>query len=371
MEIIFLVGGVQALFYSLLLFDKKNKILSDKILTAWMLILGIHLIYAWLVLEDSIIDILWLGGADSGLFTAQMVFLYVYSRALTNPKFKLTKRSLTYLLPTIVVYISSIPFYLLPYSQKIEFASNKESIKFIYILPIFFQILFYSIYLIKSLKVLSEHRKSIKNIFSFDKKVDLNWLKNLIACFVGLTIVLILLAFTLSFKQSDVLTVDKVFYLSLVFLTFIIGYQGYKQGKIFVYNTKTSSKPKKKIRTTISKQNVSEIEKNAKALLDLMEKQKPYLDAELTLYDLAKIAGLSSSELSTILNNILKNSFYDFINNYRVKEFKKEIQNPQKLQFTILAIAFDVGFNSKASFNRIFKNFTGKTPSEFKRESQS
>ncbi len=366
MDIIFLVGGVQALFYALLLFNKKNKQLADKVLSCWMLVLGIHLLFAWLIFEDSIVDILWLGGSDSGIFTSHMVFLYVYSKILTNPKFKFQIRSLLYLLPILVVYISSIPFYILPYQKKIEFASNKESISFLYILPIFFQILFYTIYLIKTLKVISAHRKSIKNIFSYDTKVDLAWLKNLIVCFMGLTLLLIVLALVLSFKQSNVLTVDEVFYLSLVFLTFIIGYQGYKQGKIFAYETKTPTRTKKGKIPSTSGFGQTEIGKNAQALIDLMDKEKPYLDSELTLYSLAKIAGLSTSELSAILNNNLKNSFYDFVNKYRVEEFKREIKNPQKAHYTILAIAYEVGFNSKASFNRIFKNFTGITPSNYK-----
>jgi YesN/AraC family two-component response regulator len=96
-----------------------------------------------------------------------------------------------------------------------------------------------------------------------------------------------------------------------------------------------------------------------------MTHQKPFLKNDLRLSDLADSIGVSSHELSQHINREFKMNFYDFINGYRVEEAKKLLrQNPANPK--MLAVAFDVGFNSKATFNRVFKKLTGQTPSAFK-----
>ncbi|MES2111998.1 MAG: ABC transporter permease [Bacteroidota bacterium] len=91
-----------------------------------------------------------------------------------------------------------------------------------------------------------------------------------------------------------------------------------------------------------------------------------YLDPELSLNSLAEKLGLSAHELSRIINTALKKSFNDFINEYRVAEFIKRMQDTAYDGITLLGIAFDSGFNSKSTFNLIFKKITGKTPAEYK-----
>jgi AraC-like DNA-binding protein len=85
---------------------------------------------------------------------------------------------------------------------------------------------------------------------------------------------------------------------------------------------------------------------------------------EVTLASLAMSLHIRPHQLSHFINNYLNMSFSDLINSYRVEEAKKEILS--KPEATILAIAYESGFNSKASFNRAFKKFTGLTPSEFR-----
>jgi AraC-like DNA-binding protein len=59
-------------------------------------------------------------------------------------------------------------------------------------------------------------------------------------------------------------------------------------------------------------------------------------------------------------------SYYDFINQYRIEEFKNRLADPESERYNLLSIAFDSGFQSKGTFNSIFKKFTGMTPSEYK-----
>ncbi|MDX1284379.1 MAG: helix-turn-helix domain-containing protein, partial [Draconibacterium sp.] len=98
-----------------------------------------------------------------------------------------------------------------------------------------------------------------------------------------------------------------------------------------------------------------------------MEKEKPYVDGNLSLADFAEKFEIPGYILSEVLNRLLKQNFYEYVNNYRIEEFKRLVQDPKNKNIKLLNIAFDVGFNSKTTFNTSFKKFTGKTPSEYRR----
>ena len=96
-----------------------------------------------------------------------------------------------------------------------------------------------------------------------------------------------------------------------------------------------------------------------------MDKEKPFTNPDLTLNELAKCLEVHPNYLSQVINSLEQKSFYDLINERRVEEFIKLTEEPQTQQYTLLSIAYDCGFNSKASFNRNFKKYTGLTPSEY------
>ncbi len=101
-------------------------------------------------------------------------------------------------------------------------------------------------------------------------------------------------------------------------------------------------------------------------IVKYMKKSKPYLNAELSLEDLAKQTGIPKHHLTQTLNNKIEKSFYQFINEYRIEEAKQKLKN-EKEEVSMLSLAFDVGFNSKSSFNNNFKKLTGHTPSSYKK----
>ncbi len=96
-----------------------------------------------------------------------------------------------------------------------------------------------------------------------------------------------------------------------------------------------------------------------------MESERPYLDSELSLTKLSDSIDIPSHQVSQVLNLELGKNFYEFVNEYRFKEVKERLLNPKYKYMTILAIAFDSGFNNKNTFNKVFKKHSGKTPSQF------
>lgn len=97
-----------------------------------------------------------------------------------------------------------------------------------------------------------------------------------------------------------------------------------------------------------------------------MEQDRPYLDPELSLSALASSLGITAHQLSQLLNRELGSSFADYVNGYRVREASRILRNPECRELTILAVALDVGFRSKNTFNSAFRKHTGTTPSELR-----
>lgn len=131
------------------------------------------------------------------------------------------------------------------------------------------------------------------------------------------------------------------------------------------YNNRNKDK-KKKPRSIILE--VNEEDKGViKALESLMITEKLYLDPELGLNGLALRLDVTPNHLSMLLNDHIGKNFHDYVNSYRIEEVKERLLNPIYNNLTISSIGGDCGFNSKSAFNRIFKNSTGKTPSEYRR----
>jgi len=105
-------------------------------------------------------------------------------------------------------------------------------------------------------------------------------------------------------------------------------------------------------------------------LLAIMKDEKPYLDPEMSLQQLAMRIGITKEDLSQVINEQLNKNFKNFLNDYRIEEAKRKLENPRENQYVLLKIAFDVGFNSKSSFNAIFKKSTGLSPSEYRKKHQ-
>ena len=110
----------------------------------------------------------------------------------------------------------------------------------------------------------------------------------------------------------------------------------------------------------------AELRAKGARLKKAMEANQYYQDPELSLSSLAEKLGLHPNELSRVINTAFKKSFNDFINEYRVVEAARKMQDPAYDNITLLGIAFEAGFNSKTTFNRIFKQMTGKSPTEYK-----
>ncbi|WP_452228124.1 helix-turn-helix domain-containing protein [Lacinutrix sp. MEBiC02404] len=152
------------------------------------------------------------------------------------------------------------------------------------------------------------------------------------------------------------------------YLLVVIAFLFYAITLKLILSPKDALPNKKAIKYKNSNLNPEQILKYKKDLIHKMEKDKAFTDAKLSIHKVADDLKIPRQYISEILNNHMHTSFQDFVNEYRVEAFIKLLKNDQYAHYTLLAIANEVGFNSKATFNATFKRIKGLTPSEYKKK---
>ncbi len=160
------------------------------------------------------------------------------------------------------------------------------------------------------------------------------------------------------FKEGLLVYIPRI----IILLIFIGGFLLWRQKR-----TQPIKQTKKYQTSALTPERSQEIQQK---LSEIMENEKIYLDPDLTLKKLSEKIMVHPNHISQIVNEIFKQSFNDYINNFRITEAKEKLLDPEEKKKTILEIAYDVGFYSKSVFNTAFKKFTGITPSQFKQKSK-
>lgn len=363
MRVFLLIGAVQALFFALLVFSKKSKNAADKVLGFWLVALSVNLILPYLAYLN-ITKYYYLGTLSAFLFPMLSVWLFLYTRTLTSKSFN--KKWLGHFIMLLIVGLAFIPYYSQNAEEIFQGFGDPDSLSFALMIGPLTNFGVFAAYTMKSLTTLQKHKKNIRFEFSYTESIDLNWIRYLVFSLLALTVVFLVLLLLVFITGISLSGFDLTLYLYLVAFIFGIGYMGFKQGTIFRYSAEQAPQQMDgKNDSKINSQNNKSIDEELmQKLNDHMRSKKPYLNPKLSLYDLASSYGIPSNALSTHLNRFQQTNFYEYVNYYRVQEAKIRLKE-NKHKFTILSIAYDCGFNSKASFNRIFKNITGFTPSEY------
>lgn len=151
----------------------------------------------------------------------------------------------------------------------------------------------------------------------------------------------------------------------ITYSSYWIGIQAFRKSEILI--EKKIANPATENVSVYSRLSKSEIDSHVQSLTQLMLTEKLYLHETLNLRTLAGRLQVDPNLVSYILNTILHKSFYDYVNEFRIEEVKRKMDDAAYTHFKIVEIAYESGFNSKATFNRVFKKVTGKSPSEYKK----
>lgn len=231
-------------------------------------------------------------------------------------------------------------------------------------------------YVAAGLRLIARFNKQIKNVLSSIEQVQMTWLRNTTLAIFSAWILFLIedTLMTMGINLSNFVLVSVVF----AVYVYASGVIGLMKSEIFASpDVETAMHDVSELGEEASAPTSTKYEKSGleeetakqyvRQLLRLMEEKKPYTNASLTLPQLAGMLGITPHNLSEVINTQLKKNFYDFVNGYRIEQVKKDLADPAKMHLKILSIAFDAGFNSKATFNTLFKEHTGTTPSEFRK----
>ncbi len=362
---IYTIGIAITFFLSLILLTKKEKSTADKILATWLCVIAVHLTLFYLIITQKHIAFPYLLGLEIPVPLLHGPLIFLYTISLTQPK-SINRKYLLHFIPYFIGLLALVPFLLLSSAEKIN-VYLQEGSSYSTLMAVFLGSIIISgiMYSVLSLRALLRYQKLIVEVFSYTEKISLRWLYFLIVGFCIIWVVVIV---------AD----DEYIFSTVVLYVLMIGYYGIKQVGIFTNQivgtkfSKTKGPESKdlpvlpeKVKYEKSELTASQLEVIHDSLVQVMKTEKLYQTPELTLADVAKKLEIHPNILSQVINRIEQKNFFDYINGLRVAEFKTRIALPENLQFTMLSIAFDCGFNSKTSFNRNFKNATGLSPTEY------
>lgn len=368
----FIAGFSIACFLLLLFLFKQKKEIPDYLLASWLAVIAIHLALHYLRFTALDFEYPWLLGLILPLPVLHAVFLYLYTVSLTESRTPKAKEILLHLIPFLCLVGLAVPFYLLSSAEKITvFQSGGAGFEWYSVIQLSLILLSGAFYSVITLLKIRKYRRTIPDFLSNTDQKMLRWLEYLT---IGLGAIWF---FTLLFD-------DNIIFGGVTVFVLFIGFFGINQVSVFITKPENPISPVPVVNVHSGlivedpAENTEKKEKYAKSGLDpeqvsaimskleqFMATEKPFKESELTLNDLAKSMDLNPNRLSQVINTETGNTFYHYINTYRIHEFLHLISLPENKKFTFLALAYDCGFHSKTTFNKYFKLQTGKTPTEY------
>ena len=358
-----------ALLAIFLLSYKKGNRTCNTILSAFLFFNALYivnyLLYLLGILEYSSYPPLYYIGNSTYFLLGPLIFLYTKSLCFRDYKIKV--KSYLHFLPFIFLSAGPVVYYHFGIASSSEGSVSPAAFGSSTFITIFYAVKYglLLLYIILTLVTLHRYRKELKRIFSNTERIDLVWLSLILVAFMLMWLVdTVLIVLNRGFPGSYSRTLAESLNMLSIFINFAfataIVFKGLRQPNVF--SGLKSEQKYGKLRLP-----KSEVNQHVKKLEQFLVQEKPYLNPSLTINDLADSLSIPARQLSQVINDKLKQNFYDLVNSYRIGEAIEMFKNPNHDEKTILEILYDVGFNSKSSFNHIFKKKTGETPSQFRK----
>ncbi len=357
MNIIYSASGVFALFFIVLLLSRQRKKLADYLLVGWFALIFMTMVTIYLI--NNQLEARALFDLTNTSVYLHGPLLWFYTLSLIKRDFLFRRRDWWHLLP-FVFASAYLGWHHLNGSEAPESGRSVILITKMAILP------FYGVAILKQLK---KYEQKIGDYFSYTEKITLNWLKLLVWSLLVIWTIAAISQLLFSVGGVPIPAYGGLLTnIALSIFVLVVGYFGIRQTTFFVptrmvvdSNGETATTEEKAPSTAVAMPE----DPHFARLLRFMKEQQPHLNGELTLDQLATQAELPSHQLSQLINRCAGTNFFNFVNGYRVVAFQQKIHEKAHLHKTLLAVAEECGFNSKASFNRVFKKMTGQTPRQY------
>lgn len=366
---IIISGIIQTIVVAAILICRSGNRVANISIGAIVLICSLH--FSWpMVIDTNMADIFrWSFWFPYSFLLAIGPLLLIYTKSLSGARFTIRSKDWLHFFPVIVE----------AGAQLIFIAQSVRTGELFYDVPgfLFFRIIEFSaatgsilLYGKQSLVIIGKHESWVIENYSNKKDVTLYWLYRLIKYFRVLLVSW--LVFELSFLIFQQFQLHFIpVYLLLYVLLLIMSYSCYWIAiqaliKSEVLAEKRPDDFSSEHTNSYAKLSSAVLTEYATSIGQLMQQEKLFLEETLNLRTLAARVKLDPNLVSYVLNTVMSKSFYDYVNEFRVDEVKRKIEDPAYSHIKIVEIAFEAGFNSKATFNRVFKKLTGKSPTEYK-----
>ncbi|MDR6194944.1 AraC family transcriptional regulator [Siphonobacter sp. SORGH_AS_0500] len=377
-EVIILIGIAQGIIISAMITLRKRQQLNKLLLLAVLItfnLLGVKILIHTTGLWDSVYFRYFPLAFE--LLIQPLVWLYIHS--LVYVPFKLNRKHWPHFVPfaismgyALTVYMATLSTMDLNEKDAIANGLSFNLVKQIEeVLAIFSAIIYWWM----GARLVHQYRQWLFDYTSTTDYPTYNWLRRLsLLCFIligiwGLTFLLE----NFSIFQIRPFVYLQVFFIYLSSLVYYLGFRGYMIADNTVILAKLSQQQLLSFLPAQRSGPVSPVSNDQSSKQNLLKEQiekvlieqKLYLDPELTIQKLADVLGSSSSVVSKVINQSFGKSFRTLVNEYRVEAVKRMLDTPQSQNLSLLGIAFECGFNSEASFYRIFKSIAGISPKTY------
>ena len=368
--IVFSFSALHGFFIAFILFlsmkgrKKENRILASLVFLI-SLILSIHAFYL-IGFFEKVPHLIY---ANLPLwFIFGPLFYYYFHTLLAKPTGFRWLNTFHFFPLAICIFIM-FPFYSMSSEEKLALlhgtgSRNVEPYLFTAILYLY--TLQTIAYIVFTSRMLKNYERNYKNESANTMVISIEWLRSLILILIIFLAIDFIIGTTLAILKTQNANYT---YSSIIIISFFIYFIAYNlilhPNKVFPKSISVDNRSTETIKYKNSKLGESEIRSIEKKLVEVMRNEKPYLNEELKLPDLAKLINLSPNKLSQFLNQNFNQNFYHYINEYRIQEVQKQLVEDVLQKHSIQTIALQSGFNSNASFYRVFKQKTGLTPTQF------
>lgn len=384
LHIVALLGAVQGLILAGVLAVRQRNRTANRLLAVAMLAFTVYLatsVYHAAGLERVFPHFF---GAAYPMPLLYGPLVYLYAVAASDRDRRLTRWDALHFAPFALAILAGLPIYVMSGPDKIALYQALQRGEIPLMIRVFdpLKLLSGVTYAAITLLFLRRHRARVKDSYSSLERVNLRWLVRLAtaAAFIwAMAVMFQLTQFQPLQHGEDLIT------LGIAILVYGIGYMALRQPEIFRYNTaeyaipvtaaaapappaapgaESAPEPSRYERSGLSEREAQVLRT---ALLRAMDSDRPWKNSELTLADLAGKLATTPHKLSEVLNSQLEQTFYDFVNGYRVRYVQDRIGGQDTKNLKIFSLALDAGFASKSTFNDVFKKHTGHTPSSYRR----
>lgn len=343
-------GFILFMFLSLSKRAKRKK--SNKYLALLVLSITLGCAY-YLILEYRLIYYYpWLSFMPLKLFYVYGTALYLYVATSIGNSFS-NSRLIAHFSPALITILIGFLLVVLGVSADSALYGRYN----LFILDIFGSA-HAVIYFILSFKLVRNYNKHIPHHVS-DDQLKLSWLQNLLLFLVPFFALWVLFLIYSFIEPGHLLNNYMfLFWIFVGVLIYWIGYRGFVQPELFILPDKG--------RPLVNPEPEKNLNPYVHALKNAMTDSRLYLNQTLTRQDVAEHLKITPNQLSYILNTLIGKSFYDYVNEFRVAEVMSKIEDPNNIHLTLEGIAYESGFNSKSTFNSIFKKVQGITPKQYR-----